>query len=336
MTPEITASPHRYTPGLVSVVMAARDAGRWIADALASVALQDYPSIEAIVVDDGSHDDTALIAAQFADRLPLRIIREHGRGPAAARNRGLDAASGEFIQFLDADDAIESTKISLQFEFARTTGSDVVWGSFERAFDAGEGLAAARRITVEPILGNDAEADLISSGGFVPLASALIRRSGPLGSVRMPEHMRVLEDIQYHFALIAAGAVYRRQPGSSGLIVREHSTPTRASLASAESFWRACVENAIDRESKWHANGTLSRYRRRILASIYVYAARELAAVAPQSARDAAGRARHVDERYFDFVSPRLRLPTRVFGLYNVERLASFGRSFRRAMIRRP
>ena len=187
---------------------------------------------------------------------------------------------------------------------------------------------------MHPLLGDDVEADLISAHGFIPLAAMLIRRSGSLAAVRMPAQMRVLEDIQYHFSLLAAGARYRQHEWISGLVVREHSTPTRASRAPGVDFWRACVANAADREQSWRAVGSLTEHRARILASIYVYAARELASSVPAASRDAATRAMRVDRRYYDFVSPRLRFLSRIFGLHRVERLADVGRRIRLAIVR--
>ena len=78
MTIERDSTPADFTPGLVSVVMAARDASQWIADALASIEAQDYRPLEVLLVDDGSRDDTFVDAARFASRINLRIIHEQG------------------------------------------------------------------------------------------------------------------------------------------------------------------------------------------------------------------------------------------------------------------
>jgi glycosyltransferase involved in cell wall biosynthesis len=86
----------------VSVVIAVRDGARYLADALASVAAQSVPPAEVVVVDDGSVDDSAAVAA---DAYPdARILRQAPSGYAAAVNRGVGSATGEVLAFLDADD----------------------------------------------------------------------------------------------------------------------------------------------------------------------------------------------------------------------------------------
>jgi glycosyltransferase involved in cell wall biosynthesis len=86
----------------ISVIVPVYNGERYLAEAVASVRRQDQPAHEIIVVDDGSTDGTAgLIRSLGAD---LRAIHQPNAGPAAARNRGLGAAKGELIAFLDADD----------------------------------------------------------------------------------------------------------------------------------------------------------------------------------------------------------------------------------------
>ena len=84
-----------------SVVIPAFNSARWIDEALASVSGQGRSDVEVIVVDDGSADDTAALVERHAG---VRLIRQENQGPATARNRGLAAARGEWIAFLDADD----------------------------------------------------------------------------------------------------------------------------------------------------------------------------------------------------------------------------------------
>ena len=83
----------------VSIVVAAHDEGAHIAECLTSLLAQDRPA-EIIVVDDGSHDDTAAIADGFA---AVTVLRQDHRGAATARNRGAAAASGKILVFVDGD-----------------------------------------------------------------------------------------------------------------------------------------------------------------------------------------------------------------------------------------
>jgi glycosyltransferase involved in cell wall biosynthesis len=88
---------------LVTVVIPCFNQGHYLRDSLGSVSAQDWPAIESIVVDDGSTDDTSAVAAGLG---ATAVVRQDNRGLSGARNRGLAAAHGEYVLFLDADDRL--------------------------------------------------------------------------------------------------------------------------------------------------------------------------------------------------------------------------------------
>lgn len=99
---------------LVSVIVPAYNAQRYVLDALESIARQDYEPIEIIVVDDGSTDRTTeLVRSRFPG---VRILHQANAGAAAARNAGLREATGDYICFLDADDGWYPGKVRAQIE----------------------------------------------------------------------------------------------------------------------------------------------------------------------------------------------------------------------------
>jgi glycosyltransferase involved in cell wall biosynthesis len=100
---------------LVSVIMPALNAAPWIAEAIESCLRQTWPNIEIIVVDNGSTDSTAEIARRYPSPA-VRVLECARPGASAARNDGLAAARGDFIQFLDADDVLDPRKMQLQLE----------------------------------------------------------------------------------------------------------------------------------------------------------------------------------------------------------------------------
>jgi glycosyltransferase involved in cell wall biosynthesis len=111
---------------LVSVVIPAFNAEAFIEQTCRSVFTQTYSSLEVIVVDDGSTDRTAEILGLLAASEPrLRIITQQNRGVAAARNRGIESATGEFIAPLDADDVWNHQKIERQVRRFEECGSGV-------------------------------------------------------------------------------------------------------------------------------------------------------------------------------------------------------------------
>lgn len=89
-------------PPLVSVVLPAYNAAGHIGDALESVFRQACPQLEVIVVDDGSTDATATVLRHFGSR--IRVLSQENKGPSAARNKGIQAATGGLVGLLDADD----------------------------------------------------------------------------------------------------------------------------------------------------------------------------------------------------------------------------------------
>jgi glycosyltransferase involved in cell wall biosynthesis len=88
----------------VSVIIPTYNRRRCLQDALESVFAQTYRDYEVVVVDDGSTDGTDVVVAGLRDRLRFRYIRQENTGEAGARNRGLEAARGSLIAFLDSDD----------------------------------------------------------------------------------------------------------------------------------------------------------------------------------------------------------------------------------------
>jgi len=102
VAPPPTRPLERVPPPTFSVVVPAYQAADTIADAVGSALAQTLPAHEIIVCDDGSTDGTAAALEPYLDR--IRYLRHQNEGAAAARNRGIRAASGEFVTTLDSDD----------------------------------------------------------------------------------------------------------------------------------------------------------------------------------------------------------------------------------------
>jgi glycosyltransferase involved in cell wall biosynthesis len=96
----------------VSVIIPARNAARWIRDAITSVFAQTVPVHECIVVDDGSTDDTGRVTAELGGGVD--VVTTGGGGVAVARNAGAARATGDYLAFLDADDVWLPRKLELQ------------------------------------------------------------------------------------------------------------------------------------------------------------------------------------------------------------------------------
>src|SRR5712692_8045370 len=114
-------------PFFVSVIVPVYNGEAFLAEAVDSIQRQAYQPLETIIVDDGSTDGTAGIAARFKDN--VRYVYQSNNGPPAARNKGLKMARGNVIGFLDADDLWSENKLELQLAYlAEDSSVEIVLG----------------------------------------------------------------------------------------------------------------------------------------------------------------------------------------------------------------
>ncbi len=114
----------------VSVIIPTYNYGHLIIDTIDSIKRQTHANWEIIIVDDGSTDNTEQVVNTYVVNEPrIRFFRQHNAGPSAARNFALAEATGDFIQFLDADDLLEPHKFELQLAlFQQKPTTDIVYG----------------------------------------------------------------------------------------------------------------------------------------------------------------------------------------------------------------
>lgn len=120
------------TPRL-SVVVPFYNVGDYIEDCLDSIARQTWSDFEAILVDDGSPDDSAAIAKEFCGRDPrFRIVSQHNQGLGPARNTGVREAAGEYVTFVDSDDLVTRHGFEKLIRTLDETGSSFAAGNARR------------------------------------------------------------------------------------------------------------------------------------------------------------------------------------------------------------
>jgi glycosyltransferase involved in cell wall biosynthesis len=222
---------------LVSVVIPTYNCARYLPEALASVLRQPHRPIEVIVVDDGSTDDTATLVAGFA--APVRSIRIPHSGIAAARNTGVDAARGEFLALLDADDVWSDDKLTLQLAALRSdAGLDIVFGHVVEfvsgALPADRGAAGTRQDGPRP--------------GLIPGAT-LIRRSAFDRVGLFNPAFRVGEFIDWYARAREAGLMTAMLPAVV-LHRRLHDTNTGITQRHHRGDYAAVVKAALDRRRR--------------------------------------------------------------------------------------
>jgi glycosyltransferase involved in cell wall biosynthesis len=117
---------------LVSILIPCHNAAPYVADALESALAQTWQNKEIILINDGSTDDSFEIAQQFVSR-GIRVLSQENKGASAARNTALSASSGDYIQYLDADDLLGANKLTKQLAALKTSPEAVAscpWGRF--------------------------------------------------------------------------------------------------------------------------------------------------------------------------------------------------------------
>lgn len=99
----------------VSVIIPAYNAEKYIEDTLDSVLNQTWQHVEVFVIDDGSKDNTFAIAQKYASD-KITVLQQKNQGACVARNKGLSLSTGDYIQFLDADDLLSPDKLEKQLQ----------------------------------------------------------------------------------------------------------------------------------------------------------------------------------------------------------------------------
>ncbi len=111
----------------LSIILPFYNSARWLPSCLKALCGQKHRSLEVLAIDDGSKDDSARIAEDFAKRDPrIRLFRIDHTGPGAARNIGLENARGKYIGFVDSDDLIHASMFDAMVATARDADADAV------------------------------------------------------------------------------------------------------------------------------------------------------------------------------------------------------------------
>ena len=155
----------------VSVIMAVRDGGAFLAEAIASIRAQSFPDWELIVVDDGSTDGSdGVLQAAARSESRLRVIRQERLGLVAALNRAVAEARGEYLARMDADDRAHPERLGRQRAFMAAHREVGVLGSAMRRF------GAARGVWRRPVQDADLRAALLFEAPFAH-PTVMLRRS---------------------------------------------------------------------------------------------------------------------------------------------------------------
>ena len=185
----LTTPPPESTTPLVSVIIPAFNAEKTIARALDSVFVTAYPHCEVIVIDDGSTDNTVKVVSDY----PVTVVLQENGGPAAARNRGVNKSSGEFIAFVDADDHWAPNKLTIEVEYLIDHPDvDVVYGRVKYEWEDGSEGYESRIPQERPLVDHF----ILGSGTY---RSTVFERVGMFAP-----QLRYSEDLDWYLRLLEA------------------------------------------------------------------------------------------------------------------------------------
>jgi glycosyltransferase involved in cell wall biosynthesis len=203
----------------VTVVIPTFNRAALLVEAVDSVLRQSYPDFEVVVCDDGSTDDTAARVRTLGPRVRYMELPHAGR-PGAPRNRGIEAARGELVAFLDDDDLWETEKLARQIELMDREGMTLVYTDRRRLFS--EGSPSELAVSPSPA-SPDRLLDVVLQGHFPSVCTLLVRRALLEQINGFDESLATGEDLDLWLRLAPiayAGRVpeplvlVRRQPGS--------------------------------------------------------------------------------------------------------------------------
>jgi glycosyltransferase involved in cell wall biosynthesis len=155
---------------LVSIIMPCYNGEAFLAEAVGSVLGQTFRDFELIVVDDGSTDGSAGILARYGD--PVRVMRQANRGVSAARNAGIEAARGNFIAFLDADDTWEPDFLEEMVKGMADPQTAIAYCGWQNV-----GVGEGKPFVPPNYEGADKMGHLLRFASLWPIHAILIRRS---------------------------------------------------------------------------------------------------------------------------------------------------------------
>jgi glycosyltransferase involved in cell wall biosynthesis len=255
---------------LVSVIVTAYNQECFLAETLESVLGQSYRPIECVIVDDGSSDGTAKVAAGYVERsepgMAFRHIHQENQGAQAARNNGVTACRGEYIQHLDGDDLLDKDKLGTQVEFLSKSGRDceAAYGDGMFLLPGENGYQAAEKFGTGP--SEDFVVTLLS-GRFNANFSYLCRRSAVQTTGPWDPAIAINQDYEYFLRMACLGMRFQYVPGMTGFY-RKHS---RARISDQGMLLRGRTTLAILRSGEQiaEAAGLLTPPRRRAFAKSY-------------------------------------------------------------------
>lgn len=224
----------------VSVVIPAYNVEAYLRGCLDSILGQTWAPREIIVVDDGSTDGTAAVAAEFSDR--VRLIRKANAGVASARNAGIRAAQGRLIAFLDADDAWFPDCLLQQVRVWMKEGPRCLVHADGYLWDGRPDGHGTRLSVHTPVPHDDVDpVASLAAAAFLCFSTVVVDREALLAAGLFEERLRHFEDADLCFRLALDGVRFRFNPVPL-VLRRKHAGSLTSRGYEHTGLWASALE----------------------------------------------------------------------------------------------
>lgn len=192
---------------LISVIIPVYKVEDYLERCLESVINNTYMNLEIICVNDGSPDNCQCILEQYAAQdSRIKVIVQTNQGLSAARNTGIDNASGEYLYYLDSDDWIHERAFEFLLRAARESGADIVVGGYKRVFYTETFLQKTEAEYPAEVVAVPAKYFAESSGHYRDMVWGILYHNDAVRGVRFPPGKVYGEDAFYKTILLSSQA----------------------------------------------------------------------------------------------------------------------------------
>lgn len=232
---------------LISVIIPVYNVEQYLGKCVDSVICQTYRRLEILIIDDGSTDGCGRICDEYAEKDErIKVFHTENRGLSAARNLGLDEATGEYISFIDSDDWFELKAIETAVDAVIESKADIACFRFVREYKNASRIVYGDVQTRIVLVGEGIITDYCTQPHIGVAAWNKLYKKGLFENIRFPEGRYYEEIATTHRVLLIAKKVvcipncllhYRARKNS---IARSHT------LKSIQDQWKACIARYED------------------------------------------------------------------------------------------
>ncbi|WP_392534626.1 glycosyltransferase family 2 protein [Nostoc sp. C117] len=290
----------------------------------------DLCLIEILVIDNFSSESEILkqiVSEKKLNNLDIKttfLFLDKNYGPSYSRNRGVEIAQGEYIQFLDVDDWIAPHKIPIQYQFAvENSYPSFVTSKWSRV-TAESSWDTRKEISIhQPYFSEPIPLSLIKNDGFVPVMAGLIKKDSWHKSGGFREEMWLVEDVRFLIDLYQVESSFAVCPSEQPLFFYRVGQSHSLSNSRNYEFCNACYSNAVYVENLLqNSDRILSESDRQVLLEAYGNLARFYFERDRPKFYEVMARIHNLNPNYLPSAPKALRQLTKWFGYEQAEAIA--------------